>query len=728
MRPASFAGCKLIEVLRMHLMATPIGRFGSRFSLLFDPWANCVHHSALGRWLDSPTDLAIGIESEGVSKALPFTKRYEHFEVVEQKLQMCGVSFTGRSLSLGLGMNVEFVSPFYPLDEWTSLAPVFFIRLKVFPVERMFWSSPQRKAKRGKVFIRLQRDDLHLSPSFDRLKISYQVPKLIQRNGQQKREAVCEEWLCEERILPMTQGANLLEDGVEYEFDFGSQQTPQFELIWCAYVDEPVLTIFGEPASFKYRWLFSDVDSVAQFASTHLSEMLRKTNTFESLFDETSLSKSQSDLIKFAFQNFLLNTWWVVREDGSDWFSVWEGSCHYHGTIDVEYNCALFYLMLWSDLLEMLLDEWAHFEMKDDVGSYLAHDMGFGLEVGRQAYSHPMQVEENANFILMLFCLWLWTAKDEVIKRHHELCKRLTEYFERSDTTGNGLPKLGVANTIDDASPAVQYGREQIYLAVKTMCASHAASIIAEALGDSEWAQRCRNIVERIRKTIDEEGWLGDHYAVCLDRQADGLVDVWTGEELKGELHGWDAYSIYTANGLLYLLLCDELPQIDLTRMKTDILNAYTKTLTEYGCTHTSVDVGNIWVSQNIWRDIIASYIGLNLPDNSSRYFALQEMMNTGSLVKGFIDTHFLNNLCFYPRGITAIGYLLSHCGFQLNRRKGIVKLKRNSLHPRRIPLLPLANWEEGLIPFVVYELADGEMKAYITCVEALEGLKVEWV
>lgn len=715
----------------MHLMATPISKLGSRFTLIFDPWAHQVLHSALGRWLDFPTDLAIGIESEGICKALPFTKRYEHFEVVEQELQMCSVSFTARSLQLGLGINVQFISPFYPQDEWTSLAPVFFIKLGVFPVERLFWSPAERTPKRGSLFLWLHRDGLRIKPSFDRLKISYEVPKAIWR-GERHRpmdgEAGHDVWRCEERVLPLTPNANLTESGISFEFDLDDPSKRHFELLWCAYVDEPVLNIFGEPASFKYIWLFSDVDSVAQFANMNRSEMLRKTKMFESLFEGASLSKSQDDLIKFSFQNFLLNTWWVVREDGTDWFSVWEGSCHYHSTVDVEYNCALIYLSLWQDLLEMLIDEWSLFEMRDDVGSYIAHDMGHGLDVGGQAYPHPMQVEENANFILMLHCLWRWNGDDELIRKHRELCKRLTDYFERSDTTGNGFPNLGVANTIDDASPAVQYAREQTYLAVKAMCACHAASIMADVLGDYDWASKCRSMVERARKTLDEMAWLEDHYAVCLEKSADGLVDVWSGKELSGELIGWDAYSIYTANGLLYLLLCGELPQLNLERIASDIVNSYAKTLTEYGCTHTSADLGNVWVSQNLWRDFIAAYLGINLPDNSSRYFALQEVMNTGTLTKGFIDTYFTNNLCFYPRGITSIGYLLAICGLQIDRRNRVVRLKREASYPCCIPLLPLASWEEGVVPLVVYELEEGKIKARILHEEALDGLRIEWI
>ncbi len=713
-------------------MVTVVGRLGSRFSLVFDPDTRHALHSALGRWLDFPTDLAIGVETEdGRVRALPFTQRFPTFEVMEQSLTMCGVVFDARSWELGLRLQVEVMAPFYPRDEWTSLAPLFLFRFTLSPQERIFWQPAQRATTQGRLFLRLHRPNLHLTSAHDRLKVNYSVPKVVWRGERERPEDLgqdAELWWCDERIVPLSPNAELLDDGVAFRFDLSDSRRCQFDLLWCAFVDEPVLTVFGQPASFKYRWLFTDADAVAAFGQRHFADLWRKGQLMEDLIANAGLTKAQADLIRFSFQNFLLNSWWVVRDDGNEWFSVWEGSCYFHSTVDVEYNDALVYLAFWPELLEMLLDEWSLFELQDEVGSFLAHDMGGELEVGKQAYHHPMPVEENANFLLLLHCLWRWTGDDELIKRHSGLAKRLTAYFERSDTTGNGFPNLGVANTIDDASPAVQFAREQTYLAVKTLCACHAASQMAEALEEDEWAQQCQRIISRIRRTLDEQAWLGDHYAVCLERSAEGLVDAWTGEPLSGELVGWDAYSIYTANGLLYLLLSANAPELNWERLRTDIVNAYWQTLTEYGCTHTSADRSNVWVSQNLWRDFVAAYLGVSLPDNASRYLALQTFMNTSGLAKGFIDTYLTNNLCFYPRGITSIGYLFALCGLQIDKGRNEVRLRRTAPYPCWVPLLPLADWERGIVPAVRYQLVEGTIEPKLEHEEILRDWNIVWV
>lgn len=715
----------------MRQMATVLGRLGSRFSVVFDPDAKQVLHSALGRWLDFPTDLAIGVRGEdGSVRALPFTQRFPAFEIVEQQLTMCGVNFVARSWELGLTFRTEFIAPFYPRDEWTSLAPLFLVRFEVEPKERIFWQPAEKQVRRGQVFLRLQRKNLHLTQAHDRLKINYSVPKVVWKGERERPEKLGKDeelWWCDERLVPLSPNAEILDDGVAFHFDLDEPDRCRFYLVWCAFVDEPVLTVFHQPASLKYRWLFTDVEAVADFACRHFNELFKKAMLMDELISNSGLTKSQADLVRFSFQNFLLNTWWLVRDDGAEWFSVWEGSCHFHSTLDVEYNDALVYLAFWPELLELLLDEWAMFELHDEIGSYLAHDMGGELSIGRQAYHHPMQVEENANFLLMLHCLWRWTGKGELIERHSGLAKRLTAYFERSDTTGNGFPNLGTANTIDDASPEVQFSREQTYLAVKVLCACHAASQIAEALGESDWRNQCEKLKERIKNTLDEHAWLGDHYAVCLERKADGLVDVWTGKPLSGELKGWDAYSIYTSNGLLYLLLSANEPNLNYDKIRADIVNSYWQSLTEYGCTHTSADKSNVWVSQNLWRDFIATYIGAALPDNSARYFELQALMNSHGLTKGFIDTYLTNNLCFYPRGITSIGYLFALCGLQIDKTRNLVRVRRTAPYPCRVPLLPLADWERGIVPTVVYRMVDGKLEADLEHSDASGDLKVVW-
>ena len=101
--------------------------------------------------------------------------------------------------------------------------------------------------------------------------------------------------------------------------------------------------------------------------------------------------------------------------------------------------------------------------------------------------------------------------------------------------------------------------------------------------------------------------------------------------------------------------------------------------------------------------------------------------MNTSGLTKGFIDTYLTNNLCFYPRGITSIGYLFALCGLQIDKVRNIVRLREKAPYPCHVPLLPLADWERGIVPTVVYRLVEGQIKAELEHTEVLGDLQVVW-
>jgi hypothetical protein len=197
---------------------------------------------------------------------------------------------------------------------------------------------------------------------------------------------------------------------------------------------------------------------------------------------------------------------------------------------------------------------------------------------------------------------------------------------------------------------------------------------------------------------------------VCIDRIAKGLKDPWTGEIMPDhELEGWDAYTLYVSNGLLYPLLVGKRCQVDWDRMAQDMQAAMRESLIEYGCTHSSADRSNIWVSQNLWRDFIGAYMGLDYLDMIDRYWAFQVFVNNHADGKCFIDTYLANNLCYYPRGITAIGVFFAAAGLELDRVAGRVALNPVRV-PLRVPLPAFADWEAERIPWVEWRMEQGQV------------------
>jgi hypothetical protein len=367
-------------------------------------------------------------------------------------------------------------------------------------------------------------------------------------------------------------------------------------------------------------------------------------------------------------------------------------------------------LLYWPELLEKQIKAW--FRNIQPEG-FPSHDIGVLLEVNSQVYPHHMPVEECCNLLLLIYALWRFRGYQDWQQYSAQIIK-VVDYLVAADTTGNGYPNIGVENTVDDAAASIQYAKEQTYLAVKVVSALTAFIELTPNLPGSEsltlLLQKSKDMIAKIKNTMDSEAWLDDHYAVCLPQSTEGLRDLWTGKEITGsELNGWDAYSLYTSNGLLLLLATGIKPDLNYERLTVDLKNSLDKSLTPYGCTHSSVDRSNVWLSQNFWRDQVASYLGLDLLDMTDCYWKFLEMENIQGRGGCFVDTYGWNWLSYYPRGVTMIGIIASALGMRINMEKKEINFSPVRL-PCRFPLTILADWENGAVPWVECWMKNGKM------------------
>jgi hypothetical protein len=157
----------------------------------------------------------------------------------------------------------------------------------------------------------------------------------------------------------------------------------------------------------------------------------------------------------------------------------------------------------------------------------------------------------------------------------------------------------------------------------------------------------------------------------------------------------------------LWLLATGVKPELDYSRLKLDLEKALEKSLTPFGCTHSSFDRSNVWLSQNIWRDQCAAYLGIKLVPMMEYYWNFLEWENTQGRGGCFVDTYGWNWLSYNPRGITAIGILATQLGMQIDALQHQLRIKPVEW-PCRFPLLILADWEKGIIPWFEGRLEDG--------------------
>lgn len=726
----------------MQLMTWTTARLGSRFSLLFEPYQRRVMHSALGRFLDEPLDLMVGlVEPDGAERVLPFTQHGRILFNCEQFDRVNSITFRGYSETYNLRLEFNVHSVFYPQDERLCTLPAFYLELRVNPVQRVRWHKPKGPTPdRVRLFIRLSRPDTRIVTGHDAegrscIDLSYQnslTPRLEHTHetrasaGKQRTVSVAE------RVVSLNPGCVAADDGRGLSLELPVTATGsgiKWRLVWAAFCGDPILQVAAPdqsepPAAARFRYLrdWQSLEAVVEEAITSRDENLAYSRRFEKVIEQAPMGQSQRHLINQSFQSWLSNTFWCDVEPREfkggvydktalkPWFSVWEGNCLFHSTIDVEYNVALLYLALWPQLLAMQFDQWAvHTTAHEPSGGvFLSHDMGAGTEAIGQAYPHPMEVEENCNFLLLLQAYTHWTGDLVIARRHAPLIDKLARYLVWTDRDRSGFPSEGVANTIDDASPATQYARKQTYLAVKRIASLRAAADLLSRTPLADKAGPYEKRAEADLKLVELNAWLGDHYAVCVDRSAVGMTDVWTGKPMPSDtIEGWDAVSIYTGNALLLPMMIGQPPLLNTERLIADLIAGYRECMSRYGCGHSSFEPENIWVSQNLWRDHLARYLGMSGPTFAQHYWDLQVMSNTADNSKGFIDTYINNNLCFYPRGITSIGYFLAHPRLIMDRLApggAYITVEPDRHHRQRWPLLPLADWKAGKIPVCVVD------------------------
>ncbi|MFP4354403.1 MAG: glutaminase domain-containing protein [Phycisphaerae bacterium] len=749
----------------MPLMSTCLGRLGSRYSIILDPFRKKFHYGTAGLMTQKAAQLIVTCTDEsGHVARLPLSAGKGKFDIVDQTTTPTSVTYYGYSVRLGIALEMTITAPFWPHDEKTSLVPAYIVELEVKKLGRFRWEKPHPEATgRGTLRFGIKLPGADVLDVDGALEMRYEV-KVPRRESSAEGGQT---WLLSDkarktrttgsstdRILPLKGPWQVDAAGgvLQVDYDIARKTDQVFRLAMVGFMPDAMFERFGQAMPLKYTHLFKNIDAACNYVKRNANMLLEKAGAFDTIFTESSLPKSVVDLTGLSFQSYLMNTMWCAgtEKDQPDWFSVWEGSCWYNSTVDVTYNEAMFYFTLWPELLEMIFAQWschannaeqdaarraivtddekfvASEEEFNFPGRIMEHDMGCGWTANGQSYHHAMPVEENSDFLLLLYAHGKWWGREELFETYSQLVADLVEYLLWTDSTGTGFPDRGTANTIDDATPAVQYGRDNLYLGIKRLAAIHAAAGMLEKTGRDELAATCRATVAHSVAELDK-GWLGDHWGVCLDKSAEGLIDSWTRKPLEYKiLPGWDAYSLYTTNGLLYLMMIDDLPEgIDSEKLRVDVVNATRESMTEYGCGHSSLDTENMWVSMNVWRDCAAGYLGENMLDNAQRYWNMQVFGNGPGAMKPncFIETSLTNNLVWYPRNAAIFGLTLAAARLVMTEDSDDIVL--DPIETGYWPLLPLADWDKGEVPFAVASIENDQLTMELQMLELLpEGKK----
>jgi hypothetical protein len=701
----------------MNPIADAISVLGSRHGLILDPIGGNARIIRFDMFHEAAAlEIHAGLRIDGREFVFPLCREGQRFGFFDQRITPCTSRLIGIHEDSGIKVSLEFATPFRPKDPAFSTIPIVAARVSVSKISGNFrWHPVKTTPESVELFFEVSSREMNIQAAGpDALDASFS--SLTLRSSHEKAS---------EPANRLPQLDHLVAPGAKREGNRFLLEVPIHEfgkrtldVFWCSH-NGPVLEVFGKKHPFLYASRFASLEAVADWARTNGGEIFANAKKVDAIVAGNNLSPSINHLIAQTLHSWLMNTWWVDR-DGKDWFSVWEGSCGFHSTVDVEFTQSPFYLAVWPELLGIELDYWPEFSKsgtltlgdRGEGTEFLSHDCGAMAQANGQDYPHEMEVEETTNYLIMLYAHWRRTGDFSIARKWAKTVVKYLHFLERCDTKGKGVPDVGVANTIDDGAPALQYGREQVYLAVKTLAAFQCGAAILEELGDNATAIHFRKKADFIRGRVESEGWKDDHYICLLNTDGRGLKNPWTGKDLGMEIvPGWDGYHIYTANGLAPLDMVGFSTGLDETRLEKDLVNATEACLCEYGCSHSDYEadeyaLGGLqdgmagvsakpgWISMNMLRDISALYRGLDFRHLSERYWNWQLTTNAQSPAL-FFETFGGNNLHFYPRGVAVWGFFDALAGLRIDRVAGRDEARPVISH-LKVPRLIDADWKAG--------------------------------
>jgi hypothetical protein len=716
----------------MQLISDGIAVLGARHGIAFDPYNRRSYLVRTQLHPGTPCSIRAGIVVNGREVLFPLCKEGETFSMVEQDMSPTSMGLTGIDPKSGLKVELRFVTPFKPKDEVFSTTPIIDVTMKLKFLDGNFRWEPRTVTQ----FVKPSY--LFFTLDYPAMKLVSREDNLIQMESQTRRlrsrrsfaeeldpVAQREAW-----VIHQGQAAQLDTAGVIVPFDDSGSAELHFS--WCLHSD-PAMSVGDRLIPYRYTQTFPNIDSLVSWSRAHEKALIDNSRIVDAVIGDNNCSDAINNLMSQTLHTYLTDTWYAIDPENKnhEYFGVWEGSCYFQSTIDVEYTQTPFYLSLWPDLLAKELDTWPLFTVPGETAMgderfkgtlVVAHDYGNMSFIQSMVYGHHMPVEENTNYILMVYAYWRRTGDFSLVKRHLDTIKRVLALVAACDSTGNGIPDLGMANTIDDACPAVQFGKEQVYLAVKAMAAYQTGALMLKEAGESAEAEKYPPLAEKIRAIVETKGWKDDHFVTVLDASTKGVHDAWTQDRvIEGDiLPGWDAAHIYTANGLALLDMVGFSTGLDEGKLAKDLRVATERCLGKYGCRHSdyvprleelSIGEGRIknspqigWISMNMLRDISALYRGVDLRNLAGRYWAYQCLTNSRE-ISFFFETIHGNNLKYYPRGVAIWGFFDALAGLRLDQAG-----QKRSISPFaqdiRVPLLLSADWDKG-----EYELLrDGEV------------------
>jgi len=265
----------------------------------------------------------------------------------------------------------------------------------------------------------------------------------------------------------------------------GQQQTVTFVVTWHF----PNLSVAGmNNVGRHYASRLASARAVAEYVAVNFERLSTTTRLWRDTWYDSSLPYWFLDRTMANTTTLATSTCYRFK-DGRFW--AWEGIGCCHGTCTHVWHYAQAVGRLFPEI------ERDHRE-RVDFGIAFHADGGIGHRANLQQSSHPAH-DGQCGRILGAYREHQMTADPAFLKRLWPRIKKAIEYLVEHDANHDGIIEGSQPNTLD----AAWFGKIS-FLASLYLATLQAGQAMALEMGDTQFAERCKEIAERGRQSILE--------------------------------------------------------------------------------------------------------------------------------------------------------------------------------------------------------------------------------
>jgi hypothetical protein len=698
-------------------------RHGSRFS--FSPVFGDagIHTGALGYDMDAFSELLIEVETEKGSfcfRTAGLNAKTNYLTNQTMQFGMTGTQLSGTTPDGALKIICTIVSPFTPSDSLNDtenlkvqIAPHYYIYTEIFNLSGEEVSG-NVKIGLQKILYEYGRGSAAPSWRFD---------GRVRNELYFKDEGTGEKTLLALVSLTPNKHQHIKKSGFNtLKTDFLLSPSAVFNdtLAYVTHHEGKMLydKKYNMPLRFYYTKFWKDIKEVIAYTRSNAAQNISLSAKFEKILTRSAATPEQKWMTALAFHNDIANAFLLLDNKDRPRFYLLEGRFRHISTIDVAHETELnaifapwrlkLQLDTWLDYVSRkevwthdFENEWGNKQHKEgmsasEYGPFVEHDLGdfpFIAETSEYSFGPHMAVEENANYALLLYWYWKLTADDEFVKAQLGMVDVLLYSMSNRDTDNSGIADKGIGWSSYDVSDAIKRSPENVYLGVKQLFAYEVAAEMFEKLAikgvntgamtdvkdvkDGEGAGffEANQLSNEKLRAKQAAKYRAEAQKIAVSIKAAYKKYKYLPTSLDPSFKGWNQHAIVICEGLF-------LPTLSGYRSKlADELNplfadtyqqAYQKSVTPYGIKLSSEEPAT-WFSKTMVADVISIY-KFPFKTSTAKYAYDWNKNNADAYNDGAMSTTEKWNGFWYPRGISALGYIFADYKFTAEQRNAFLK------------------------------------------------------